>query len=256
MDTLTTGQYERLETFNKEVNTLTRKLTIYEEEEREKPPSYNKTRAANSLKFHQTELADLEKEFERKKQEHLDAIEAANVVLSSESAILVRTRTRLRLVKEERDTWLQEAIKMNQQQSHSAPIRQPSIPLTPSCSSSVSTTNPTPPQPFSDPFGEWDTSGMTTSEITEMLQNRQRRGETIPTHLLHYLQPAKARELPEAPSVPIIKPSVAPQPMIPSLSPPPPAKKQPKMPAGRQPLKQLGASTALYPRPPIDGDSP
>jgi hypothetical protein len=220
------------------------KVKEFEEVETTKTNSTVKTRARTSLTFHQRELEDLEKEFERRRQLHLEAIQAAKEALESESQVLSRARAQLKIAQSRYEE--QKAIFCT---LNSAQNPQPVS----STSSEISVAVEKPPA-FSDPFGEWDISGMTPSEITEMLQNRQRRSETIPNHLLHYLQPAKARELPEAPSAPIIKPSVAPQPVIPSLSPPPPAKKQPKMPASRQPLKQLGASTVLYPRPPIDGD--
>ena len=177
MDTLTEPQNDKLSIFNNEIKNLSRKLTIYEEEQKDKPPSYIQTRANNSLKFHQKELADLEKEFERKKQEHLDAIELAQATLASESAIVVRTRTRLRLITEERDKWLDDTIQMNRRQL------QPQI-----SNIQISTPAPRPPPSSSDPFGEWDTSGMSPPEIKEMVTNRNRRGETIPQHLLHHLR--------------------------------------------------------------------
>jgi hypothetical protein len=242
------------------------KVKEFEELESTKANSTVKTRARTSLNFHQRELEDLEKEFERKKQMHLEAIQAAKEALESESQVLSRARAQLRVAQNRYEE--QKAIFCN---LNSAQNPQPVS----STSSEISVAVEK-PQAFSDPFGEWDISGMTPSEISEMLFNRQKRGETIPHHLLHYLRPSaprelpelggrtaeqratpllSARELPEAPSAPIIKPSVAPQPVIPSLSPPPPAKKQPRVPTSRQPLKQLGAGTVLYPRPSVDGDS-
>ena len=255
MDTFTESQLSEITKLRKEVQKLSDKVTLYESEQETPTLNWNQQRAQKSLVYHQTELKFLEEKFKKEKEQHLAAIEAAQTVLNTESPLLNRARTRLRLAEEKVSDYIYRCRAINAtQQENTAKISKP-VPPPPAPPAPTEPPSSQAVPDFSDPFGEWDTSDMTPSEIKDMVLNRQRRGETIPTHLLHHLPASEARALPEAPSAPIIKPSPPPQPVtLNSSSLPPPPKLKKGVKTCRPVQKEVGPGIVLYSRPSLDGD--